>query len=245
MIDFYYAPTPNGWKVAIMLEECGLDYRVTLMQLSKGDQFDPAYLEISPNAKMPAIVDLDPPTAWGVEPVSVFESGAIMRYLATKTGRFAPAASDLRASKDLDEWLFWQTGNQGPMGGQLSHFKNYAPESEQAYGFKRYLGEYDRNLGVLDNRLDGRNYILGTAYSIADMMAFPWAFIAKPLGASLDEFPHVAEWRARIKQRPAVRRAIDLYKDDQNRGRHRVENNDVMFNQSAQSLKRGSLPSGS
>ena len=244
MIDFYYAPTPNGWKVAIMLEECALAYALKLMQLSEGDQFDPAYLQISPNAKMPAIVDHDPPDDWGSEPVSVFESGAIMRYLATKTGLFAPPPSDLRASKELDEWLFWQTSNQGPMGGQLSHFRNYAPEGDRDYGFKRYLGEYDRNLGVLESRLDGRDYILGEAYSIADMIAFPWAFIAKPLGASLDEFPRVASWRGLIKQRPAVRRAIDLCKDDQNRGRHRVENNDVMFNQSAKSLKRGAKSSG-
>ena len=134
------------------------------------------------------------------------------------------------------EWLFWQVGNQGPMGGQLSHFRNYAPEDERDYGFKRYLGEYDRNLGVLENRLGDRPYILGE-YSIADMLAFPWAFIAKPLGASLAEFPRVADWRARIKERPAVRRAIDLHKSQQNRGRHRADNNTVLFNQSAASLR--------
>ena len=245
MIDFYYAPTPNGWKVAIMLEECGLDYVVNLMELSKGDQFAPAYLKISPNAKMPAIVDHDPAPAWRTASVTVFESAAILRYLAEKTGRFAPPASDLIARKELDEWLFWQVGNQGPMAGQLSHFRNYAPDGDKAYGFKRYLGEYDRNLGVLENRLDGRDYILGKDYSIADMMAFPWAFIARPLGASLEEFPRVADWRNRIKQRPAVRRAIDLYKNDQNRGRHRVDNNDVMFNQSARSLARGADRQGS
>ncbi len=234
MIDFYYAPTPNGWKVAIMLEETGLDYRLVQMSLSDGDQFDPAFLKISPNAKMPAILDHAPGAGWNEAPVPVFESGAILRYLAEKSGRFGPC-DDPRARKEMDEWLFWQVGNQGPMGGQLSHFRNYAPEADRAYGFDRYLGEYDRNLGVLERRLAERHYILGE-YSIADMIAFPWAFIAKPLGASLDGFPRVAAWRQRIKSRPAVRRAIDLKKDDQNRGRHRVDTNDVLFRQSSKSL---------
>jgi len=231
VIDFYYSPTPNGWKVAIMLEEGGFDYETRLMRLSEGDQFKPEFLAISPNAKMPAIVDHDVPG----EPVSVFESGAILLYLADKAGRFAP--TDPLGRKELMEWLFWQVGNQGPMAGQLSHFRNYAPEG-QDYGLKRYKGEYDRNLGVLENRLAGRDYILGD-YSIADMIAFPWAFIAKPLGASLDDFPNVAAWRGRIKERPAVQKAINLYKDRQNRGQHTAGNNNVLFNQSAEHLKRG------
>ncbi len=229
MIDFYYAPTPNGWKVAIMLEECGLEYETQLLKLSEGDQFKPDYLAISPNAKMPAIVDHD--TAG--DPVSVFESGAILYYLAEKVGRFMPTGPLGR--KATLEWLFWQVGNQGPMAGQLSHFKNYAPEG-QDYGFKRYLGEYERNLAVLERRLGERDYILGD-YSIADMIAFPWVFIAKPLGASLEDFPRVAAWRGRIKERPAVRRAIDLYKDRQNRGRQNAQNNSLLFNQTAAHLK--------
>ena len=235
MIDFHYAPTPNGWKVAIMLEECGLDYTLHLMNLAAGDQFDPAFMEISPNARMPAIVDHDPGPDWGGDPVPVFESGAILRYLAEKTGRFGASRTDRRRRKELDEWLFWQVGNLGPMGGQLSHFRNYAPEADREYGFKRYLGEYDRSLGVLERRLEDRAYIVGE-YSIADMIAFPWAFIAKPLGASLDDFPRVADWRGRIKARPAVRRAIDLHKDAQNGGRNRVDNNDVLFSQNSGSL---------
>jgi GST-like protein len=238
MIDLYFAPTPNGWKAAIMLEETGLDYSPILMRLSEGDQFSPDFLAISPNAKMPAIVDHAPEAAWGDRPVTVFESGAILLYLADKTRQFAPPQRDLRARKELMEWLFWQVGNQGPMAGQVSHFRNYAPEDERDYGFKRYLGEYDRNLGVLEQRLEGRQYILGD-YSIADMLAFPWAFIAKPLGASLAEFPRVTDWRARIKKRPAVQRAIDLHKSEQNRGRHRADNNTILFNQSAASLKSG------
>ena len=148
-----------GWKVAIMLEECGLEYNTVLMRLSEGDQFKPEFLAISPNAKMPAILDHDVDG----EPVSVFESGAILLYLAEKTGRYAPR--DPRGRKELMEWLFWQVGNQGPMAGQLSHFVNYAPEGE-TYGRERYAREYDRCLGVLERRLEGRDYILG-AYTIA------------------------------------------------------------------------------
>ncbi len=235
MIDFYFSPTPNGWKVAIALEEMGLNYNLHMMQLSQGDQFKPEFLAISPNAKMPAIVDHAPPSAFGSDPVSVFESGAILLYLGDKTGQFMPSSA--LARKELSEWLFWQVGNQGPMAGQLSHFVNYAPKDQAEYGRKRYFGEYDRNLGVLENRLEGRDYILGD-YTIADMLAFPWAFIAKPLTASLDAFPNVAAWRGRIKERPAVQRAIDLNKDKQNRGQHTASNNNVMFNQSAASLRR-------
>jgi GST-like protein len=230
MIDFYYWPTPNGWKVAIMLEECGLKYRVVPVNIGKGEQFRPEFLEISPNHRMPAIVDHDV----AGEPIPVFESGAILFYLATKTGRFMP--KDERGRTQALQWLFWQVGNQGPMAGQLSHFVNYAPEG-QDYARKRYAGEYDRNLAVLERRLDGRDYIIGD-YSIADMIAFPWAFIARPLGRSLDEFPRVAAWRGRIKDRPAVRRAIDLHKDRQNRGEQNASNNSVLFNQTAEHLKR-------
>ncbi|MEM7432937.1 MAG: glutathione S-transferase N-terminal domain-containing protein [Pseudomonadota bacterium] len=229
MIDFYYAPTPNGWKVAIMLEECGIDYQVKRLYIENGDQFADEYLVISPNAKMPAIVDHDNPDA----PVSVFESGAILLYLAEKTGRFMP--SDELGRKEMMEWLFWQVGNQGPMAGQLSHFVNYAPDGED-YGRERYKGEYERNLAVLDKRLNGSDYILGE-YSIADMISFPWAFIAKALDTSLDEFPNVAAWRGRIKQRPAVIRAINLYKDEQFIEDENAENNPTLFNQGAEHLR--------
>ncbi|MEM1346847.1 MAG: glutathione S-transferase C-terminal domain-containing protein [Pseudomonadota bacterium] len=235
MIEFHYAPTPNGWKVAIMLEECALAYETHLMRLGEGDQFTPEFLALSPNAKMPAILDHSPPKAYGAAPVAVFESGAILLYLAEKTGRFLPQGPHAR--KELHEWLFWQAANQGPMGGQLSHFVNYAPEDARAYGHQRYQGEYERNLAVLERRLEGRAYILG-AYSIADMMAFPWAFIAKPLGASLEAFPNVTRWRAALKEREAVRAAINLHKSAQNRGQTRVDNNAVLFNQSAASFTR-------
>ncbi|HUF55881.1 MAG TPA: glutathione S-transferase N-terminal domain-containing protein, partial [Thermohalobaculum sp.] len=153
-VDFYYAPTPNGWKIAIFLEEAELPYRTHLMRLSEGDQFDPGFLKISPNAKMPAIVDRGTGT-------SVFESGAILIYLAEKTGRFLPGPEH---RLEMLQWLFWQAANQGPLAGQLSHFVNYAPEG-QDYGRDRYRGEYERNLAVLETRLDGRDWMVGDAYS--------------------------------------------------------------------------------
>ncbi len=224
MIEFYYAPTPNGWKVAIMLEESGLEYKTHLMSLTSGDQFKPEFLKISPNAKMPAILDRE-----GTEgPVSVFESGAILLYLAEKTQKFS--ATDTKRRKETLEWLFWQTGNLGPMAGQLSHYRNYAPD-DQEYGLKRYTGEYERNLAVLERRLEGRDYIVDE-YSIVDMMTFPWVLIAKPLGVSLDQFPNVARWRGLVKERPAVRRAVDLHKEVQKHDQN-ATNNDTLFNQGA------------
>jgi len=228
MIDLYYAPTPNGWKVAIMLEELGIPYRLHLMQLTKGDQFQPAFLAISPNAKMPAIVDHDP--ADGGPPQTVFESGAILHYLATKTQQFWPKAT--REQTQVLEWLFWQVGNQGPMMGQLSHFRNYAPEADKPYGLKRYLGEAERCLAVLERRLEGRDWVVGDAYSVADMICFPWAFITRQLGGNLNEFPNVQRWREVIKQRPAVRRAIDVGKSQARHG-ETADTNKVLFNQGA------------
>lgn len=227
MIDLYYWPTPNGWKVSIALEELELAYQTIPVKISRGDQFKESFLAISENAKMPAIVDHDV----NGEPVSVFESGAILYYLAQKTNKLIPEDKH----KETLEWLFWQTANQGPMAGQLSHFTNYAPDG-QDYSKKRYAGEYDRNLGVLERRLSNQDFILGE-YSIADIIAFPWVLIAKPLGASLDNFPNVKAWRGRIKDRPAVRRGVDLMKDQQNRGQHNAQNNTVLFNQSADHLK--------
>ena len=212
-----------------MLEECELDYETHLLRLNKGDQFSDSFLRISPNAKMPAIVDHDVEG----DPVSVFESGAILIYLAEKTGRFMPA--DPLGRKEALEWLFWQVGNQGPLAGQLSHFVNYAPGGQE-YGQKRYRGEYERNLAVLENRLEKKEYILGD-YSIADMISCPWVFVAKGLGVSLDDFPAVSAWRGRIKTRPAVIKAIDLYKDLPNHG-DKAETNTLLFNQGAGHLRK-------
>lgn len=208
MIDFYYWPTPNGWKVSILLEELGLPYETKMVNIGKGDQFKPEFLAISPNNRMPAIVDHD---VTG-DPVSVFESGAIMWYLAEKTGRFLPA--DPVSRKEVMEWLFWQTGNQGPMAGQHSHFFNYAPEDvrKQGYAFERYERETYRCLGVLERRLEGRDYLVGD-YSIADMICWPWVLIAKAMKLSMDDYPRVADWRQRIKVRPAVQQGVSLGKE--------------------------------
>jgi len=225
MIDFYYWPTPNGWKVAIMLEECGLKYRVVPVNIGKGDQFRPEFLEISPNHRMPAIVDHD---VRG-KPVSVFESGAILLHLANKTGRFMP--KDERRRIEVLEWLFWQVGNQGPMAGQLSHFVNYAP-GEHPYSRQRYADEYDRCLGVLERRLEGRDFIVD-AYSIVDMICWPWVLIAKPLGQSLEPFPNVARWRQTIKERPAVRAGVDLGKEFRRTAPPSEEERSILFNQTS------------
>lgn len=229
LIDLYFWPTPNGWKISIALEELALKYKTIPVEIGAGDQFSEDFLAISPNAKMPAIVDHDVDG----DPVSVFESGAILYYLANKTGKLMP--QDEKGRKETLEWLHWQSANQGPMAGQLSHFVNYAPDG-QDYARQRYLGEYERNLAVLERRLKDRDYILGE-YSIADIIAFPWVLIAKPLSASLDDFPRVSDWRGRIKERPAVRRGVDLLKDRQNRGQHNAQNNKLLFNQGADHLR--------
>lgn len=209
MIDFYYWPTPNGWKISILLEELALEYRLVPLDINAGDQFEPAFLAISPNNRMPAIVDLEPAAGYGDEPLPIFESGAIARYLAEKTGQLIPEEPRLR--KEVDEWLFWQVGNQGPMGGQMSHFINYAP-GDHPYAEKRYRGEYHRCLGVLERRLRDRTWLVGERYSIADIVNWPWVLIAKAMGQPLDEFPAVSAWRARLKERPAVQRGVDLGK---------------------------------
>ena len=171
MIDLYYAPTPNGWKISIMLEECELDYNVIPVNLGKGDQFKPEFLKISPNNRMPVIVDHD--NSFDGEALSVFESGAILMYLGEKTGQFFPQESPKK--ERVLEWLFWQIGGLGPMAGQVSHFVNYAPNfpGDHSYSEKRYKNEYDRLLGVMNNVLDQREYLAGD-YSIADMASFPW-----------------------------------------------------------------------
>lgn len=230
MLDFYYWPTPNGWKVSILLEELGLPYNLIPVNIGKGDQFKPEFLAISPNNRMPVIVDND---IDGEDPLPVFESGAILYYLAERTGKFLPEG--WRARKEVLEWLFWQAANQGPMAGQLSHFVNYADGGIE-YGKKRYGNEYDRCLGVLERRLEGQDYIIGD-YSIVDMMCWPWVLIAKPLGASLDSFPNVARWRNAIKERPAVQRGVDLGKEFRRSGPPTDEERKMMFNQTADTVR--------
>jgi GSH-dependent disulfide-bond oxidoreductase len=207
MIDLHYWPTPNGWKVSIMLEETGLPYRVVPVNIGRGEQFRPEFLAISPNNRMPAIVDHDPPG--GGAPVSVFESGAILLYLGDKTGQFLPA--DLRGRYEVIQWVMWQMSGLGPMAGQAHHFRQYAPEP-LPYAIDRYTNEVNRLYGVLNKRLDGRDFIAG-AYSIADMAAFPWVVPFQNQGQKLEDFPHLARWFAAMKARPAVARGLDLGKE--------------------------------
>lgn len=202
MIDLYYWPTPNGHKITLFLEEAGAPYTIKPVDIGKGDQFQPAYLAISPNNKMPAIVDHYPVD--GGKPISVFESGAILVYLAGKLDRFIP--HDARGRIQCLEWLFWQVGGLGPMTGQHGHFSVYAPE-RIPYAMERYRKESERLLGVLDRRLAGRQFITGDNYTIADMACYPWinAYDKAPL--DMRPFPEVRRWHAAIKARPATARA--------------------------------------
>ena len=229
MIDLYYFPSPNGLKIGIMLEECGLPYEVVPVDIGSGEQFRPEYLVLNPNNKIPTIVDRE-------TGITVFESGAILHYLAEKTGKFIPDSPLGR--KEVMEWLFWQVGNQGPMAGQLSHFVNYA-DGGIDYGKKRYGNEYNRCLGVLEKRLENREYIVGD-YSVVDMICWPWVLIAKPLGQSLDDFPNVSRWRNEVKERPAVQRGVNLGKEYRRSGPPSDEERKVMFNQTAQTAQEQS-----
>ena len=203
MIELYYWTTPNGHKITIFLEETGLPYSVKPINISKGEQFDPAFLAISPNNRIPAIVDHEPPD--GGTPLAMFESGAILLYLAGKTGRFYP--NDLRGRCDVAQWLFWQMGNLGPMAGQAHHFRLYAPE-QLPYAIDRYTRECGRLYRVLDRRLADREFVAGE-YSIADMASYPWIRPERQ-GQDLNDFPNLARWHAAIKSRPAVERAYAI-----------------------------------
>ncbi|WP_373087817.1 glutathione S-transferase N-terminal domain-containing protein [Sneathiella sp.] len=207
MIDLYYWPTPNGWKISIALEEMGLDYRVIPVNIGKGEQFEKDFLAISPNNRMPAIIDRDPED--GGAPVSVFETGAILIYLAEKTGKFMPG--DLRGRKEVIEWVMWQMGGLGPMLGQNGHFKFYAPE-KIPYAMERYSTEALRLFDVLNRRLKGRDFICGD-YSIADMACWPWIITYKQQEIDLGEFPNIRRWYDALKQRPALRRGYEVGKE--------------------------------
>ncbi len=208
MIELHYWPTPNGHKVTMFLEEAGVPHRIERVNIGAGDQFKPAFLEIAPNNRMPAIVDHAP--ADGGAPLSVFESGAILVYLAEKSGRFL--ATELRARAATLEWLFWQMSGLGPMAGQNHHFNVYAPE-KIPYAIERYVRETARLYGVLDRRLAGREFIVGDDYSIADMACYPWIVAHTRQQMDLANFPHVERWFEAIRARPATGRAYALAAD--------------------------------
>ena len=234
MIDLHYWPTPNGWKISIMLEECGLPYRLRPVNIGRGEQFSADFLAISPNNRMPAIVDHAP--AGGGAPVSVFESGAILLYLAEKTGRFLGTA--LRERVVALQWLMWQMGGLGPMAGQNGHFLLYAPE-KMPYAIERYGKEVDRLYGVLDAQL-GRSgaFVAGSDYSIADMAIFPWVRTHKAQQVDLARFAHVKRWYDALFERPAVKRGIELGKDLR-AATLTDEARKALFGQTAQSVREG------
>ncbi len=204
MIDLYYWTTPNGHKVTIFLEEVGLPYRLIPVNISTGDQFKPEFLAIAPNNRIPAVVDTAPVD--GGASISVFESGAILHYLAEKTGRFLP--TDIRGRAEVMQWLFWQMGGLGPMAGQNHHFVQYAPE-KLPYAINRYVNETNRLYGVLNRRLADREFVAGE-YSIADMASYPWIVPHERQQQNIDDFPHLKRWFETIRRRPAVERAYAL-----------------------------------
>lgn len=203
-IDLYYWPTPNGWKVSIMLEECGLPYRVIPVNIAKGEQFDPHFLNISPNNRIPAIVD---PNGPGGAAIPVFESGAILQYLGRKSGKFYP--QDERARVATEEWLYWQVANLGPMAGQAHHFRIYAPE-KLTYAINRYTNECHRLYGVMNRRLAEHPFLVGEEYTIADIACVGWASRWDRQGQNPNEFPHVKRWLDTVLARPAVQRGMKI-----------------------------------
>ncbi|TVR09755.1 MAG: thiol:disulfide oxidoreductase [Salinarimonadaceae bacterium] len=232
MIDLYYWTTPNGHKVTMFLEETGLEYKLIPINIGKGEQFDPAFLKIAPNNRIPAMVDHAPED--GGEPVSLFESGAMLLYLADKTKRFI--AQDLRGRADVLQWLFWQMGGLGPMAGQNHHFKQYAPEPVP-YAIDRYVNETNRLYGVMNKRLADREFLAGE-YSIADMASYPWVVPHERQGQNLDDFPHLKRWFEAIKARPATVRAYALAQEiNPSQPPMSEEAKKIMFGQTAAVVK--------
>ena len=225
-IQLHYWPTPNGWKISIMLEELGVPYEVKFVNIGKGEQFEPSFLAIAPNNRMPAIVDPDGP---GGEPISVFESGAILQYLGRKFGRFYPA--DERGRVDVDQWLMWQMGGLGPMAGQAHHFRQYAPE-EVPYAVARYTNEVNRLYGVMNKRLADRDYLAGE-YSIADIACIGWVRPHRNQGQDLEDFPNLKRWFETVMARPAVGRGMAVGQEFRRNLGDDKEAQKVLFNQRA------------
>jgi GST-like protein len=232
MIDLYYWPTPNGHKITMFLEETGQPYRIVPVNIGAGEQFKPDFLAISPNSRMPAMVDHTP--IGGGKPISVFESGAILLYLAQKNEQFIP--QDVRGNVEVLEWLFWQVGGLGPMAGQNHHFSRYAPE-KIPYAVERYVRETNRLYGVLNHRLADREFVAGE-YSIADMAAYPWIVPHEARGQNLADFPNLDRWFAAIGSRPATVRAYEIAKRFDANLTLTEEQRKILFGQTARSSSR-------
>jgi GST-like protein len=237
MIKLYYWPTPNGHKITMFLEAAELPYRIHPVDISAGDQFKPEFLALSPNNRMPAIIDTAPLDRG--EPVAVFESGAILLYLAEKAGKFLP--TDLREHKTVLEWLFWQIGGLGPMAGQNHHFGQYAPEKIR-YAIDRYVNETNRLYGVLDRRLAGHRFIAGDDYSIADMACYPWVVPWQRQQQNLDDFPNLRRWFDAIRTRPDTQRAYARAEPFSTRPLVTEAGKKILFGQTAANVARRSAP---
>ena len=243
MIELHYWPTPNGKKVTILLEECGLPYRLVPCSIGEGDQFEESFLRISPNNRMPAIVDTEP--ADGGEPVALFESGAILIYLAEKAGRFYPQA--LRARHEVNQWLIWQMANQGPKLGEAGHFRRLKDsQGDQSYALRRFSDEQNRLYGVMDNRLYDRRYLAGDEYTIADMISYPWTVGWEAQGEDLAEFPYFKRWFDELSARPALQRGMavgsDLRVDYEKLSKEEIEKlAGMLYNQRARPAPRGGI----
>jgi GST-like protein len=225
-IELHYWPTPNGWKISIMLEELGVPYDLKLVNIGRGEQFEPSFLRIAPNNRMPAIVDPEGPDG---KPISVFESGAILQYLGRKFGKFYP--QDERTRVAVEEWLFWQVGGLGPMAGQAHHFRQYAPEKIE-YGINRYTDEVNRLYGVMNRRIEGRDYLAGD-YSIADMASYGWVISHANQGQDLNDFPNLKRWFEAIGARPAVQRGVEVGKAERINLANDEEAKKILFGQRA------------
>ncbi|EAZ92833.1 glutathione binding-like protein [Crocosphaera chwakensis] len=229
MIDLYYWTTPNGHKITIFLEEAQLDYEIKLINIAKGEQFSPEFLEISPNNRIPAIIDHSPENSG--QPISIFESGAILFYLAKKTKRFLP--TDIRGEIDVMQWLFWQMGGLGPMLGQNHHFSQYAPE-KVPYAINRYVKETERLYGVLDEQLKDKEYI-AKDYSIADMAVYPWIVPHQQQKQNLSDFPNIKRWFESIQNRPAVQTAYEIAKNLKTEATITEDSKKILFGQGRRS----------
>lgn len=226
-IELYYWPTPNGWKISIMLEELGVPYQVKFVNIGKGEQFEPSFLKIAPNNRMPAIIDPEGPDG---QPISIFESGAILQYLGRKFGKFYP--QDERKRVAVEEWLFWQVGGLGPMAGQAHHFRQYAPEKIE-YGINRYTNEVNRLYGVMNRRLADHAYLAGEEVTIADIASYGWVVPHANQGQDLNDFPHLKRWFETMQARPAVQAGIALGKEARSNIAADKEAQKVLFGQKA------------